>query len=102
MARKVPRVLPEVERQRKPAEGWRGEGPRCSWMARATSGWCQSTGCRRMATGSHPVNGLGRPAGHRVHTCDHDRGHDRDPPKPVGGRRALGGGGPECGEEDPP
>jgi hypothetical protein len=81
VAGKVPRAPSEVERQRKPAEGWQGEGPRCPWMARATSGWCQSTGCRRMATGSHPVNGLGRPAGHRVHSCDHGRGHDRDPPQ---------------------
>jgi hypothetical protein len=55
-----------------------------------------------MATGSHPVNGLGRPAGHRVHSCDHGRDHDRTPPELVGGRRAPGGGGPECGEEDPP
>jgi hypothetical protein len=71
-AREVPRAPPEVERQRKPPEGWRGEGPRCPRMARATSRWCQSTGCRRMAIRSHSVNGLGR----RVHSCD----HDRDPP----------------------
>jgi hypothetical protein len=47
-----------------------------------------------MATGSHPVNG----PGHHVHSCD----HDRDPPEPVGCRRAPDGGRPECGEEDPP
>jgi hypothetical protein len=101
-AGKVPRAPPEVEQQRKPVEGWRGEGLRCPRTARATSGWCQSTSCRRMATGSHPVNGLGRPACHRVHSCDHGRDHDRDPPEPVGCRRAPSGGGPECGEEDPP
>jgi hypothetical protein len=101
-AREVPRTSPEVERQRKPAEGWRDEGPKCPRTAWATSGWCQSTGCRRMAIGSHPVNGLDRPSCHRVHSCDHGRDHDRDPPEPVGCRRAPCGGGPECGEEDPP
>jgi hypothetical protein len=75
-AGEVPRAPPEVERQRKPAEGWRGKGPRCPRTARATSGWCQSTGCRRMATGSHLVNGLGR----CVHSCDHGHDHDRDLP----------------------
>jgi hypothetical protein len=98
-AGEVPRAPPE-ERQRKPAEGRRGEGPRCPRTARATSGWCQSTGCRRMATGSRPGNGLGC----RVHSCDHGRDHDCDPPPPEPGgcRRAPDGGRPECGEEGPP
>jgi hypothetical protein len=67
-------------------------------MAQATSRWCQSMGCRRMATGSHQVNGPDR----RVHSCDHGRNHDRDPSEPVSYRRAPDGERPECGEEDPP
>jgi hypothetical protein len=76
-AGEVPRAPPEEEWQGKPAEGQRGEGPRCPRMARATSGWCQPTGCRRMATGSHPGNDPGCGG----HSCDHDRDRDCDPPR---------------------
>jgi hypothetical protein len=68
----VPRALPEDERQRRSAEGWRGEGPRHPRTAWATCEWCQSTDCKKRATGSC----LGRPACHCVHSCD----HGRDPP----------------------
>jgi hypothetical protein len=76
-AKEVPRVLPEVERQRRPTEGWRGEGPRHPRTAQATCGWCQSTGCRQMAIGNH-LSCLGRLSCHFVHSCD----HGSDPPPP--------------------
>jgi hypothetical protein len=89
-------VPPEVERQRRPAERWWGEGPRHPRMARATCGWCQSTGCRRMATENRPESYPGRPTCHHVHSCDRDPPGASSPPKSSRGR------GPRCGEEDPP
>jgi hypothetical protein len=73
-AREEPRVPPGVQRQRRPGERRWGEGPRHPWTARATCEWCQSTGCRRMATKSHHD----LPTGHRhcVRPCD------REPPPP--------------------
>jgi hypothetical protein len=48
-----PRAQPAGKRQRRPAGKWRGEGPQHPRMARATCGWCQSTGFRGRATESH-------------------------------------------------
>jgi hypothetical protein len=45
---------------KKTVERWWGEGPRHPQTAQATCGWCQSTGCRRMATENHPESYLGR------------------------------------------
>jgi hypothetical protein len=72
-----PKAQPAKERQRSPTERCWSEEPRHSWMARATWGWCQSTGCRGMATESHPESCPGRTTCHSDRSCDRD--HDRDP-----------------------
>jgi hypothetical protein len=51
-----------------------GEESRHPRMARATCGWCQSTGCRGMANESHPESCPGHPTCHCDHPCN------RDPP----------------------
>jgi hypothetical protein len=68
-----PRTQPVGERQRRPAERWWSEGPQHPRMARATCGWCQSTGCRGRATKSHPERCPGRPTGCCDHSCDRGR-----------------------------
>jgi hypothetical protein len=96
-------VPPGVQRQRRPAERRWGEGPRHPRTAWATCEWCQSTGCRRMATESHPMSHHGLPTGHRhcVHPCDRDRGYE--PPR---SKQAIAelqrAAGPKCGEQEPP
>jgi hypothetical protein len=64
----------------------RGGGARHPQTAQATCGWCQSTGCRQMATGNH-LSCLGRPPCHCVHSCDHDRGHNGASRLPKSSRR---------------
>jgi hypothetical protein len=93
-----PRAQPAAERQRRPAERWRGEGLSHPRMARVICGWC--TGCRAMATENHLESYPGRP------TCyhDHSSGRDRDPPPQASrltkssrgrwGRRAVKGSPP--------
>ena len=100
-----PRVPPGVQQQRRPAERRWGEGPRYPWTARATCEWCQSTGCRRMATESHPRSHHGLPTGHRHCVRPYDHGHDLgcEPPRSqqsvVELQRAAG---LECREQEPP
>jgi hypothetical protein len=98
-------VPPGVRRQRRTAERRWGKGPRHPWTARATCEWCQSTGCRRMATESRPRNHHGLPTGHRHCVCPCDHGRDRgcEPPEASSlSRSSRGQRGWSAGSRNPP
>jgi hypothetical protein len=71
--REESRAQPAGKRQRRPAGRWRGEGPPHPRMARATCGWCQSTGCRGRVSESHLESCFGRPTGLHDQSCDRSR-----------------------------